>query len=481
VATSTWTNDYLTAGSHLYSTHLANTVDTFTEAADRITYSLGYPIVNLELHGHQIFTNITQAVEMFSKFAGYTLEHLVVDSSKYTIGKGLDISELFLLTPELTATYTDEVEVTVSQDVITPPVTAKTFDDTFWEGSQEERFISLFEFSSSDEVIDPSDYTWVMTLDDGNAHIEKTIVTAKRSINLAISGVEVFDTNYGTSKTTTTDMFTMSVIPDIPLEPHPEAGGTSCYDGVLADGGTPDPDSNAVACTYTNAVSVGVVLNTTTTQGGSIHGTRNVILDDTTTLQQLTATSPSIGRWDGLTRQNRKVIDVFSYDESTSSSLNTLFTIEQTLAQQTYFSYAMGNYGFDLISWYILKQWLETREKMLSTKRYFKFNDRTQHLQFIPEPKTDEQFYGVLSCYVEKHIKDLIKEPWVQQYALALTKITLGRVRGKFGNAQLFGGTSLDAGILAEGLEEKKELERRLFEGASPGFGDAPPPMFFVG
>ena len=32
-------------------------------------------------------------------------------------------------------------------------------------------------------------------------------------------------------------------------------------------------------------------------------------------------------------------------------------------------------------------------------------------------------------------------------------------VRGKFGNAQLFGGTSLDTGILQEGLEEKKELE----------------------
>ena len=67
------------------------------------------------------------------------------------------------------------------------------------------------------------------------------------------------------------------------------------------------------------------------------------------------------------------------------------------------------------------------------------------------------------------------------QYALALTKITLGRVRGKFGNAQLFGGTSLDTSILQEGLQEKKELETMLTTGASPGFGDAAPPMFFVG
>ena len=72
MATSTWTNDYLDAGSHLYSTYLANSVDTYQELADRITYGLGYPTINLELHGNQIFTHIAQSIEMFSKFAGYT-------------------------------------------------------------------------------------------------------------------------------------------------------------------------------------------------------------------------------------------------------------------------------------------------------------------------------------------------------------------------------------------------------------------------
>ena len=86
-----------------------------------------------------------------------------------------------------------------------------------------------------------------------------------------------------------------------------------------------------------------------------------------------------------------------------------------------------------------------------------------------------------MSCYVEKPIRDIIKEPWVFQYALALTKITLGRVRGKFGNAQLFGGTGLDTSILQEGLQEKKELEEMMTTGSSTGFGDGAPPMFFVG
>jgi len=451
VATSTWNDNYLTAGSHIYSTYLANTVDTYATLADRITYSLGYPIVNLELHGHQIFTNITLAVELFSKYAGFTMEHLVVDSSKYTRGKGLDISTLFTITNELTATYSTDVEVTVGTTSTVPAVTSVSFDAA--DPRPADTFVPLFEFNAGDTVIDPSEYTITVTLANGSAHVAKSLVVCVSADSDPLTeSVDISLNQYGDVYTTTTAMFDISAIPGAATE---------------------EP--------FTNKVKLGIVLATTTEQAGTVNATRNDVANDVTTQTQLTAISPTIGRWDNLTRQNRKVMEVTSYDESTSSSLNTLFTIEQTLAQQTYFSYAMGNYGFDLISWYILKQWLETREKMLSTKRYFKFNERNQHLVMIPEPKKGDSFYGVLTCYVEKHIKDIIKEPWVYQYATALTKITLGRVRGKFGNAQLFGGTNLDAGLLAEGLEEKKELEKRLFEGASAGFGDADPPMFYIG
>lgn len=449
MATDTWSDTYLSAGSHLYSTYLANSVNGYSRLGDRISYALGYPIVNLELHGNQIYTNIAIATEMFSKFAGYTEEHLVFDSDKYTRGKGLNIAELLTLTPELTATYTTDVEVTVGTSTVVPTVTSKAFT------SSDTGFISLFEFDAGDTVIDPSEYTFTVTLDDGNAHVAKALVVALSSSNTSLSSVDISLTQYGDVYTTTTSIFEISAIPGASTE---QVNGS-----------------------YTNSVSVGAYLDVNTTQGGSVNASRNDTLNDTSTVNQLTATNPQIGRFDSLTRQNRKVIDIYSHEESTSSSLNTLFTIEQTLAQQTYFSYAMGNYGFDLISWYTLKQWLETREKMLSTKRYFKFDERTQHMLLIPEPKSGERFYGVVSCYVEKPVYDLIKEPWVYQYALALTKITLGRVRGKFGNAQLFGGTALDTSILQEGLTEKKELEEMLLKGATPGFGDAAPAMFFVG
>jgi hypothetical protein len=450
VATDTWSDSYLSAGGLVYSTYLANQVTTYQRLADRISYALGWPIVNLELHGNQIYTNIAQSVEFFSKYAGYTEEHLVFDSDKYTRGKGLDIAELLTITPELTATYESTIEVTTRTTTEVATTTAKSFD-----ADSEGTFISLFEFNVGDAAVDPSEYTFTVTLADSNAQVSKALVIAVSGDTGNNQSADVSLTQYGDVFTTSTEIFEVSSIPGL--------------------------SSEQVAGSYTNAVSVGIVLGSEMTKAGSVNANRNSVSTDATTTQQLTSQKPIIGNFDDLTRQKRKVIDVYSHNEASSDSLNTLFTIEQTLAQQTYFSYAMGNYGFDLVSWYILKQWLETREKMLSTKRYFTFNERTQHLNLIPEPKTGERFYGCVSCYVEKPIRDIIKEPWVFQYALALTKITLGRVRGKFGNAQLFGGTNLDTSILQEGLQEKKELEEMMTTGSSTGFGDGAPPMFFVG
>jgi len=176
----------------------------------------------------------------------------------------------------------------------------------------------------------------------------------------------------------------------------------------------------------------------------------------------------------------RKVITVTEFEEGSNEGVNTLFTLEQTLAQQTYFSYALGNYGFDLVSWYTLKEWTKTREKMLATRRDIKFDERTQYLQMYPQPGAS-RFYGVLACYLERPIRDLVKEQWVYEYAVALTKIIIGRVRGRFTGVALLGGGTLNADLLQEGLTEKKDLEQMLLTGASAGFGDADPPIFFIG
>jgi len=181
----------------------------------------------------------------------------------------------------------------------------------------------------------------------------------------------------------------------------------------------------------------------------------------------------------------RKVISVTDFEEGSTTGINTLFTIEQTLAQQTYFSYAMGNYGFDLVSWYTLKNWLETREKLLATRRSYTFDERTQILRMFPQPNSNisnVRFYGVLACYVERPIRDILKELWVYQYSLALTKMAVANIRGKYGAVQLFGGGSLNSSdLMSQGLSEKEALEQQLMTGSAPGQGDADPPLFFVG
>tara|TARA_R110000822_G_scaffold59431_1_gene148314 strand:- start:604 stop:1536 length:933 start_codon:yes stop_codon:yes gene_type:complete len=179
-------------------------------------------------------------------------------------------------------------------------------------------------------------------------------------------------------------------------------------------------------------------------------------------------------------KDHRKVIDCWSFEQGEGTGINTLFTLEQAMAQQTYFSYMLGSAGFDLISWDIMKGWLDTREKMLAQVPYFRFDRKTQRFTILPEPYPEQSYFGVIGAYVEAPIRYLMTEHWVYLYALALTKIAMGQVRGKFGGMVMFGGGTLNAtDVLSQGLKEKEELEKQLVTGS--GFVDSEPPKFFIG
>lgn len=238
--------------------------------------------------------------------------------------------------------------------------------------------------------------------------------------------------------------------------------------------------SSSLSATYASGLFTNQIINQTLYSDITAY---NLALSSYFTPSQ-PSTTQYVNSFDYDIMDYRKVIDITDFEEGSNEGVNTLFTIEQTLAQQTYFSYAMGNYGFDLISWVVLKNWLDTREKVLAQRRYIQFDDRTQMMTMFPPPRTPgsgSRFYGVISCYVERPLRDIIKEPWVYQYALALTKINIGQVRGKYNNMNLLGGGALNYNdMLQQGLAEKKELEERLYTGA-PGLGDVAPPQFFLG
>jgi hypothetical protein len=174
----------------------------------------------------------------------------------------------------------------------------------------------------------------------------------------------------------------------------------------------------------------------------------------------------------------RKVVDCFSFDKGEDTGINTLFTLEQAMSQQIYTGYMTGsNFGFDLVTWEVLKGFIDTRNKVLAMTPHFRFDSRNQLLKIIPEPQSMHTYLGVVGCYIEKPIKDVIKERWVQKYVLAQAKITICRAREKYTGTNLFGGGSININMLAEGLAEKEKLEQELMN----SYSDNSPPMFYIG
>lgn len=174
----------------------------------------------------------------------------------------------------------------------------------------------------------------------------------------------------------------------------------------------------------------------------------------------------------------RRVLDCFSFTYGETTGINTLFTLEQAMAQQIYSSYMVGNFGFDLVTWEVLKGFIDTRTKVLAMTPHYRFDPKNQILRIIPEPIPEQTYLGIVGCYIERPIKDLINERWIYRYALALSKITVGNVRGKYSGTNLFGGGSVNYGdFMNQGIQERDALEAEL----KNTYEDQTPAMFFLG
>jgi hypothetical protein len=174
----------------------------------------------------------------------------------------------------------------------------------------------------------------------------------------------------------------------------------------------------------------------------------------------------------------RRVLDCFSFNYGESTGINTLFTLEQAMAQQIYSSYMIGNFGFDLVSWEVLKGFIDTRTKVLAMTPHYRFDAKKQILRILPEPIPEQSYLGAVGCYIERPIKDIINERWIFRYSTALTKIAVANVRGKYGNTNLFGGGTINyQDLMNQGLQERDALETEL----KNSYEDVTPSMFFIG
>ena len=186
----------------------------------------------------------------------------------------------------------------------------------------------------------------------------------------------------------------------------------------------------------------------------------------------------------------RKVIDVRNIEVGENSGSNILFTVQHAMVQQMGALMHSGglNKGFDLITWYNMNEFLELRNKLLSLKQYTRFDPNTQILRIFPEPTGADQsmnqgfgkYWALIECYVEPRFRDCLKNHWVQEYSLALMKIAIANVRGKYSGTQLFGSGSLNWDtFMNQGWESKAQLEEQLLNGTG-GFANGAPPSFIV-
>ena len=177
----------------------------------------------------------------------------------------------------------------------------------------------------------------------------------------------------------------------------------------------------------------------------------------------------------------RKVVSVTNYSESGVSSITSLYNFDTSLAQQFFYTNQFNHRSFGLTTWYALHEWRNTYEKLLAVKRGWSFNKDTQYLTLTPQPRMGERFFGIVECWVEKPLKDVLKEPWVFDYALAVVKEMLGRTRSKWSDGvQMLGGGSLTGNALAqEGVTKQKELLEELIK--NQAYGAMHKPRFFVG
>ena len=375
----------ITPVSAFMSTNLNSQIECYQRLGQRIMRTLGYPMINVEVHPDQLYEAIAMSCEFFTKYAGYTEEFLVFDSGIYEHNKGIRLDHLF------TVANSNYTPAQILQDRKIGP------DPDFTVNIPDQLYVSLSSIPNS----------YFASSSSLSSDVPSTGIQEMQLINLATySQLTAFDSSLSTYfKITPKSIFT-------------------------------------VQCDIQNDVT-----------------SFNNMFD-----------------YDIL--DYRKVKDVIEFEEGSSTGINTLFTLEQTMAQQSYFSYAMGNYGFDLVSWHTMKDWQDTREKVLAIKRDLHFDPRTQYLKMYPQPK-NTKFYGVISCYVERPLRDIIKEKWVAEYATALVKIMWGRVLTKINGVQMLGGGVLNGGeVLAEGNADKEKLETMLVEG---GYGDFAPILFSMG
>ena len=173
-------------------------------------------------------------------------------------------------------------------------------------------------------------------------------------------------------------------------------------------------------------------------------------------------------------------VEIVNYETRTAGTIHTLFTMENYLYNAGMYDQILmrgAGYGYTLVSYHIAMDFLDTVKRYVVDAYNYKYHPYTNQIEIQPPPPSggalslndvvydSPGFILVRSYVIEGTDEDIYTEPWVLDYATALCKVTLGRIRSKFSNFTSIGNTgiALDGdSLLSEGQTEIEKLDEQL-------------------
>jgi len=518
------------------STYLSPYIRTYDDMAHRIKVRLGYPDLNITVSDEAIATNINEAIEMYSRYAGYDQEFLVFKHS--LLNKSCEVKLDDLVDACYTCAHWDNPETACSgagkvvwEDILTSTEVTETIlgmGRAYVNNSTKENIIEseILNVPDTKEIVntykvkyDPQE-PWDFDAKDANfvniyplsSYPERLILSPVMDawINVKDGVGEIYPPNWedkdpcgsiadwwglsGYDDTWTPAGASHVVIGGVPIGTvdglHPleinTGKGATFIDCKGLDTG--DDYMNATVqfvIDYDLPSELSGRFDIEENKGFTMKLKHEVCEAPDTPFDvpvkvefgeylssfgynHVSSFKFDAGFYDeNMNGQQRKVTNVFTADPAGNEAGSTLFNFEYAFAQGLLGYDGMGNRfyhtGYDLVSYDIGRQYIETVKRLLGHSSIScQFNKRTQKLRiynnYANSAMSNRSAY-IIGVWIEKPVAHIIQEPWVLDYATALTKITLGNVITRFQGAQSLGGISINGNdILTQGTEEKKEL-----------------------
>lgn len=403
------------------STNMNSKMTSYDKLATRILNVLGYPAVAVtDLHRDNLYTAIAMAVEMFTRYGGHTTETMIFDSRLYEPNKGIRLDWLYTIASIGEAHKKGGISPWINRG---PDQILQAARDVY---------VTLKPIPRGDYFISEADF---QMLQDKCRKLDRDLLCYLHDVSHKYpEGIEEY-----------------TVISGVLYEYLVEKRGYSKDDFKKSKD---------------NVLTLGGEELTIYMQDEKLGRIRDDINYNKT--------------YDYDLMDYRKVKGVSTFVEGSNRSVHSIFAQEMALSEQAYYAWEFNNKGFGLVERYCLDEWITMRNRILAIEKQWHFNPDTQYFTITPQPKPYSPFVAIIEAYVEKPLKDIITDPWVFQYALAITKIMIGNIRGKWGDVQLLGGGVISGNRFSqEGQQEKKDLETMLIE--KGGYGGVGRPIFFVG